>query len=164
MPGAFDPSAFDAAFDGGFTNLIDKLIAKVDKVRQRAADRLGLPAHNMYRVLRTWSGGEIGSGTATDLETLITPTPQIKFSGKDQLFPHGRNDHRTMEATEISLTFTENFLQGEPKAAGQECFYKLVERNGQEADTTYWILNATPEVMRDKICWKISFQNYTVCP
>ncbi len=145
-------------------NLIDRLIPKVDTLRQRAADRFGLPAHNMYRVFRTWSGGELGSGVSSDLVTLITPTPKIKFAGEDRLFPHGREDNRTMSATEISLTYTENFLQGDPKLPGQECFYKLMERNGQGADTTYWILVSTPEVIRDEICWTLHFKNFTVCP
>lgn len=144
-------------------NLIDKLISKVDTVRQKAANKFGLPAHNMYRVMRTWSGGEIGSGTATDVETLITPTPHIEFSGGLRLEHHGLTDKRKMKAKEVSLTFTENFLQGTPKLAGQECFYKLVERNGQAADTTYWIMINTPLVARDEINWELEFMSYTVC-
>lgn len=145
-------------------NLIDKLIGKVDTVRQRAADKFGLPAHNMFRVLRTWDGGAIGYGTPTTVETLITPTPHIEFAGKDRLDPQGLVDARTMTATQVSLTFQENFLQGQTLGAGQECYYKLVERNGQGADTTYWILTAIPEVERNKIGWKLQFRVFTVCP
>lgn len=144
-------------------NLIDKLITKVDTVRQKAADKFGLPAHNMYRVFRTWSGGEIGSGTATDVTTLITPTPKIEFTGGLKLSRHGLEEARRMKASEVSLTFTENFLQGDPKVAGQECFYKLVERNGQAAGTTYWILSNIPTVARDEINWELEFRPYTVC-
>lgn len=145
-------------------NLIDKLISKVDTVRQKAADKFGLPAHNMSRVMRTWSGGEIGSGTPTDVVTLITPTPRITFGGPDlRLERHGLSDQRTMKATEVSLTFTESFLQGLPRLAGQECFYKLVERNGQGAATTYWILSQIPLVARDEINWELEFKHYTVC-
>lgn len=145
-------------------NLIDKLISKVDTVRQKAADKFGLPAHNLYRVMRTWSGGEIKVGTATDVETLITPTPKITFTDPGlELQRHGLEDKRRMKAVEVSLTFTENFLQGDPKVAGQECFYKLVERNGQGADTTYWILHKIPLVARDEINWELEFTPYTVC-
>jgi hypothetical protein len=144
-------------------NLIDKLINKVDSLRQKAADKFGLPAHNLYRVVRTWSGGEIGGGSVTTVETLITPTPQIEFTGGQRLDPHGRVDDRRMVATEISLTYTENFLQGDPKAAGQEVFYKLVERNSQGADTTYWVLANIPLVVRDEIYWKLEFSPYLVC-
>jgi len=144
-------------------NLIDKLIGKVDAVRQKAADKFGLPAHNMIRVVRTWSGGEIGVGTPTDVETTITPTPRIEFSGGLTLLTHGLDDQRKMKAYEVSLTYTENFLQGDPKAPGVEVFYKLVERNGQGADTTYWILSNIPKVARDEINWELEFTHYTVC-
>lgn len=144
-------------------NLIDKLISKVDLVRQKAANKFGLPAHNMYRVFRTWSGGELGSGTPSDVVTLITPTPKIEFTGMDNLSVYGREDERRMKATEVSLTFTENYLQGDPKVAGQECFYKLVERNGQGADTTYWQLDRVPLVVRDQIYWELHFLPYKQC-
>lgn len=144
-------------------NLIDKLTAKVDLLRQKAADKFGLPAHNMYRVIRTWSGSEVHSGTPTDVETLITPTPRIKFSGELELIQIGLEDKRNMKAYEISLTYTENYLQGHPLAANQECFYKLVERNTQGADTTYWIMSNIPLVQRGKLQWVLEFKPYTVC-
>jgi hypothetical protein len=68
-----------------------------------------------------------------------------------------------MKAYEISLTYEENFLQGHPLSAGQECFYKLVERNGQGADTTYWVLSNIPLVDRENIQWVLEFKHYTVC-
>jgi len=145
-------------------NLIDRLITRVDLIRQKSADKFGLPAHNMYRVLRSWSGGQVGDGTPTVTETLLTPTPHVKFGGKDKLLPIGREDDRKMVATEISLTFQEDFFTGGTLPVGQEIFYKLVERNGQGAATTYWILDRTPEVMRDEVCWKLTFTHYTVCP
>lgn len=144
-------------------NLIDKLISKVDTVRQKAADKFGLPAHNMYRVLRTWSGGEISVGNATVIETLITPTPRIEFSGNLEPTPHGLEDKRKMKAYEVSLTFTENFLQAEPRQPGQECFYKLVERNGQGADTTYWVMSNVPLVVREEISWELEFRPFINC-
>lgn len=136
-------------------NLIDKLTTKVDNVRQKAADKFGLPAYNMFRVIRTWSGGELGLGSPVDVETLMTPTPKIVFEGDLRLDPNGLVDARKMTATQISLTFTENFLQGDPKSAGQECFYKLVERNSQSADTTYWTLINVPVAMRNKLGWQL---------
>jgi len=144
-------------------NLIDKLISKVDAVRQKAADKFGLPAHNMYRVLRTWSGLEVGVGTPSDVETLMTPTPHITFSGSLELTKHGLEDKRKMTATEISLTYTENFLQAEPRQPGQQCFYKLLERNGQGADATYWVLSNIPLVVREEIYWELEFIPAVVC-
>lgn len=144
-------------------NLIDRLTSKVDTIRQKAADRFGLPAFDMYRVYRTYSSGIIGDGAFVDVSTVIYPTPKIVFKGQDVLEHGGRFDKRTMTATEISLTYTENWLQGDPKAAGEQCFYKLVERNGQGADTTYWILDRVPEAKREEINWELNFKRFTVC-
>lgn len=145
-------------------NLIDKLITKVDSVRQKAADKFGLPAFNLYRVVRTYSSGTIGEGAHTDSETVVTPTPTIKFSGEDKFERGGRTDGRTMTASEISLTYKQNWFYGEPKSAGQEIFYKLVERNGQGQATTYWQLIAIPLVERNEINWVLTFGPYIVCP
>ncbi len=144
-------------------NLIDKLINKVDTIRQRAADRFGLPSFDLYRVYRVWSGGEVGSGTSTDTETLITPTPHVTITGHQRLDPHGRVDERRMKAKDISLTYTENYLQGDPKAPGEECFYKLVARYAQAEDTTYWILRTIPLAMRGKLGWELEFRPYLIC-
>lgn len=141
-------------------NLIDKLVTKVDTIRQRAADRFGLPRFNLYRVLRTWDGGEVGAGNPTSQVDLITPTPRIELSGKDVLLAPGRDEGRTMKAYEISLTYTESFLKGDPKSAGQECYYRLVERNAQGAKTTTWILIAPPQAIRDEINWELGFGHY----
>lgn len=145
------------------TKLIDKLVSKVDTIRQRAADKFGLPTHNVYRVERTWSGGEIGVGTATDSLVLLTPTPKVVFSGSERLEPHGRVDDRKMVMTEVSLTYTENYLQGEPRAAGVELFYMLVERNFQESDPTTWVVSNIPTVQRGSIDWRLEFKPYRIC-
>lgn len=146
-------------------NLIDKLITKVDSLRQKAADKFGLPAFDMYRVMRTYASGTIGEGAFVDAETLLSPPPMVKFQGGDVLERGGRHDNRTMTAKEVSLSYTEDWLQGEPLAAGQQCFYKLVERNSTTAaDTTYWILSAVPEAERDEINWILRFRRFEICP
>lgn len=144
-------------------NLIDKLINKVDTVRQKAADRFGLPAHNVYRVVRTYTSGVIGDGAFTDQTDLIYPTPMVKFTGGDDFEHGGRFDNRKATITEISLTYQENWLQGDPKTPGQQVYYKLVERNGQGADTTWWTLTSVPEVVRGEVYWKLTLQRVLNC-
>lgn len=145
-------------------NLIDKLIPKVDTLRQKAANKFGLPPFDMVRVVRTYTSGIVGDGSFTDDETELSPPPMIKFAGGDKLERGGKFDSRTMTATEVSLSYAEDWLQGDPKAAGQEVFYKLVERNSTTfAGTTYWVLTAVPEAMRDEICWKLSFRSRLFC-
>lgn len=144
-------------------NLIDKLINKVDTIRQAAANKFGLPAFDMYRVIRTWTSGIIGDGAFTDQIDVMYPTAEVTFKGGDKFEHGGRFDDRTMMVKEISLTYSENYLRGDPKTAGQECFYKMVERNTQGKDTTYWVLNAQPSINRGNINWELSFRRYTVC-
>lgn len=118
----------------------------------------------MYRVVRVYGSGIVGDGSFTDTETLLSPPPMIRFSGGDELERGGRYDHREMTATEVSLSYTENWLQGEPTAAGTQVFYKLVERNSTTAaDTTTWVLSSVPEAQRDEIGWKLKFKRFVIC-
>lgn len=145
-------------------NLIDKLIPKVDLLRQKAADKFGLPPFDMYRVIRTYTSGIIGDGAYTEVETKLSPPPAVKFSGGDRLGHGGRQDERKLTATEVSLSYEENWLQGEPLANGQVCYYKLVERNSTTAaDTTTWMLDGVPEAIRDQLYWKLQFRRFDMC-
>ncbi len=144
-------------------NLIDKLISKVDTVRQKAADKFGLPSFNVYRVLRTWSGGELGNGTASDVVTVLEPTPKVEFTGGYRLDHDGLMDERKAKVTELSLNYLSDFLTGSPRVAGQECIFKFVERNGQGQPDSYWTLTAPPIVNRDEIYWELELSHYVVC-
>jgi hypothetical protein len=145
-------------------NLIDKLIPKVDLLRQKAADKFGLPAFDMYRVIRTYASGTIGEGSFTEASTKLSPPPMVKFTGADQLERGGKRDARKMKATEVSLSYTEAWLQGSTLSAGQICYYKLVDRNSttQQATTT-WVLNAIPDQTRDQIYWELDFNRFDMC-
>lgn len=145
-------------------NLIDKLIPKVDLLRQKAADKFGLPPFDMYRIVRTYASGIIGDGSYTEDSTKLSPPPMINFSGKDELQRGCRNDQRMMKATEVSLSYTENWLQGEPSVAGQITYYKLVDRNSTTAqDPTTWVLDRVPEQARDQIYWELNFRRFDMC-
>jgi hypothetical protein len=150
--------------------LVDRLISKVDRIRQRVnVDKVGVRRYDLVRVIRTWSGGEVGDGSITDSETTLSPAPAITLGREsDRLSGRGRVPVGKMQATEISLTYTEAFLQGTPLGAGQECFYKLVERNvAQAAGTTYWVMENTPEADRceepgGNIQWVANFRQREV--
>ena len=140
-------------------NLIDRLITKVDTIRQRAADRFGLPSYNLYRVIRTYTGDEVGEGSYTDSNALITPTPMVEIKASDMLQGGGRVEVGTMVAKEISLNYTEAYLKGTGLAANQACFYKLTERNSQATATTYWIITSV-RPHREELNWVIDFKRY----
>lgn len=142
------------------SNLVDKLIPKIDGLRQTFADKFGLRAFDLYQIIRIWDGGEVGAGNPSSVVTKITPTPKIKFTGEQKLETPGREEDRRVEARNTSLTYTESQLTGDPKVPGTEVFYKLVERNGQAETVTYWILASVPEVERGKIGWHLKFRHY----
>lgn len=131
-------------------SLVDRLISKVDRIRQRVnVDKVGVRRFSLYRVVRTWSGGEVGDGTATISAVEITPAPAIVFNkARDSLNGRGRVEVGTMEASEVSLTYSESYLFP-TLTAGQELYYRLVERNAAQATgTSYWILTSKPEADR----------------
>lgn len=150
-------------------NLVDRLITKVDKIRDRVnVNKVGVRRYRLFRVIRSWDGLEVGAGNATLQVDEILPVPAIQLGGEpDRLFGRGRQQDDSMRASEVSLSYTENFLEGQPLTAGQECYYKLIELNAAQAsDTTYWIMLRRPEADRcettsGNIQWKMIFSQYT---
>jgi len=57
-------------------SLVEDLRPVVDAGRQLAQD-LGLRGRSVTVRVRTWSGGRIGSGTASDVDTLLVPAPKV---------------------------------------------------------------------------------------
>jgi hypothetical protein len=143
---------------------MDRLISKVDTIRQRVnVDKVGVRRFRLYRVIRTWSGGEVGDGTASLSVTEITPAPAITLGkSRDAMNGRGRVEVGSMVASEISLSYTEADLQP-TLTSGQELYYRMVEMNDHGAHTTYWHLMATPEADRcetpsGNLQWILSFQ------
>lgn len=147
-------------------NVVDKLIAKVDQIRQRVnVSKVGVRRYKLSRVIRTWNAGEVGDGFPTDVVSELTPAPAITLGKEnDRLGGRGRISVGSMQATEVSLTYTQSFLQGYPLTTGQECFYKLEELNSSQGATiTYWTLVNTPEADRceepgGNIQWILNFR------
>jgi hypothetical protein len=133
--------------------LIDRLVSKIDLIRQRVnVDKVGVRRYQLFRVLRTWSDGEVGGGIYIADTQEITPAPAITLGqSKDQMSGRGRVESWTMTATNISLRYSEGFLYPLPLAKGQELYYKLVEMNStQAARPSYWIVSCRPEADRDE--------------
>ncbi len=142
-------------------NLIDGLIGVVDSLRGSLYPSIGNRSYRLYRIIRTWSGAEVGRGTVTSTELEITPLPEIDFmSRRDDLSPGGRIERGRMSAKEVSLTFTEEALRGYPLAAGQECFYRLDSIQTQAEATSYWVIDGPPIAQRDNFQWVITFKRY----
>lgn len=145
-------------------SLIDRLISKVDNIRQKVnVEKVGVRRFQLYRVVRTWSGGEVGDGTATIAATEITPAPAITLGkSRDSLSGRGRVERGSMVASQVSLSYSESDLYP-ALTAGQELYYRLVEMNAEQgASTSYWTLESAPEADRCEtpggdLQWTINF-------
>lgn len=80
-------------------------------------------------ITRTWDGGEVGLGTATDVTVTLDPRPKVTGDS-----PRARGDEggkvargdRYIEG--VSLTYTEADLLDEGLAAGVERYYLLNDK------------------------------------
>jgi hypothetical protein len=130
--------------------LIDRLVSKIDRIRQRVnVDKVGVRRYRLFRVIRTWDGGEVGDGLFYLNTEEITPAPEVTLGkSRDRLVGAGRVDAGTMTATEVSLTYSESYLFP-TLSSGQECYYRLTEMNPPQGyATTYWHLDTKPEADR----------------
>jgi len=145
------------------TNLVDRLVPMVDRLRSSLYPAMGVRQYAVYLVRRRWSGARRGEGTITVLSRVeLTPAPRVDFGGlRTQLEPHGFLEDGSVRLTEVSLTYTEAELTGRPLAANEEFFYKLVDAHGQASKTRYFTPTDAPlEVDREKdIGWKVSLKD-----
>jgi hypothetical protein len=143
-------------------SLIDSLIPVVDSLRSSLYPSVGVRPYKLTRILRTWSGGQVGAGSVTvNSTTRLDPDPEIVFENRrDDLSPAGRIERGKMTAKEISLTYTDEFLRGGALAAGQECYYVLESIQTQAQPTSYWIVDGPPDAKRDECMWVVTFKRY----
>jgi hypothetical protein len=59
------------------TTVRDRVLAKIDKGRQ-VVDALGLRRFSVAIRRRTWSGGALGLGTATNVDVVLSPKPRCR--------------------------------------------------------------------------------------
>jgi hypothetical protein len=108
--------------------LIDDLIPVVDETRELIAD-LGLRRYSVALRLRTWDGGALGRGTATDVDTDVEPTPRVRPPSPHRIATSGGavlDGDRVVDR--ISATYDEDDLTGGALAAGEE-FSWLIDGN-----------------------------------
>lgn len=108
--------------------LRDDLIGVVDEVRGDVIDtEAGLRLFAVKTRTRTWSGGEVGRGTAIDVETPLTPKPRVRAPAPHHvLAAPGRYEDGDRIVDRISATYTEAELDGGTLTTAKE-FYWLID-------------------------------------
>lgn len=149
------------------TTLIGRLIPKVNAIRTRLYAKTGVREFRVFRVIRTWSGGEVGRGVAELVELELTPSPDVVFDksvtrGRQDRLERGRVEEGFCELREVSLSLVESDLTAQPLVAGQECYYRIVEANEHGASPSYWVLEGTPIADRDNFQWILRLRRYEV--
>lgn len=136
--------------------LVDGLLGTVDELRDLGRT-FGIRAYRLYRVVRTWDGGAVGEGEATDELIEILPRPKVEpftESLANKLEPCGLMEAGVVKVTELSLTYTFPELAGTGLAAGVEQLLLLREGYGQEQPDRYATLDRPPFPDREEeISW-----------
>jgi hypothetical protein len=102
--------------------LRDDLIPVVDEMRE-LVDDLGLRRNTVETRLRTWSGGELGLGTPTDVDTELDPKPKVAEPSPWLLESSGgKYESGDLIVSRISATYDEDDLTGGTLAAAAEWF------------------------------------------
>lgn len=100
--------------------LRDDLIPVVDEVRRTVIDQaVGLRLHAVSVRRRAWSGGELGRGTAANVDTVLDPVPKVNQpEPRLKAAEPGKYEEGDVVVDRISLTYTpEQLGQGAPGSA-----------------------------------------------
>ncbi len=133
--------------------LVDSLVADViDGLRDELHPEFGVRAYRVYRVIRTWSGAEPGDGSFTDEAAELRPQPRVMFwdGFRFKESPSGVEDVGAVRLTEVSLSYAEADLTGQPLTAAQEIYIAIGDGNGQGSTLTLFAHSQPPYVDREK--------------
>lgn len=145
------PLTGTATLDQGV--LVDSLVPGViDALRDSLNPQFGIRAYRTYRVIRTWTGAEPGSGSYTDDAGELRPQPRVwvwdgfKFNQE----PIGLQSVGRVRLTEVSLTYAEPDLTGQPLTNNQELLIAIGDANGQGSSTNLFTHVQPPYIDREK--------------
>lgn len=105
--------------------LRDDLIPVVDDARQ-LIDDMGLRRFVVVVRKRTWSGGQLGLGTATNVDLTLAPKPKVGDVPERLVFAEpGKFEAGDRFVRRISATYTRAQLDGGTLAANEELVWML---------------------------------------
>lgn len=105
--------------------LRDDLIPVIDDARQ-LIDDFGLRRFTVVVRKRTWSGGQLGLGTATNVDLTLSPKPKVGDVPENLAFGEpGKYETGDRLVRKISASYTRAQLDGGTLAAGEELVWML---------------------------------------
>jgi hypothetical protein len=141
-------------------NLIDSdLLDCLDEIRGEINPEIGLRQYRVYSVLRSWSGGERGAGTFTEVETELTPQPLVESfvdSMGGKLMSAGLDEAGLVRLREVSLTYTAAEIKGGTLEPHEQWLIRLKDAYGQGEPTRDFVVKGLyPDRLKD-IGWVVS--------
>lgn len=131
--------------------LVDSLVGDViDELRDDLHTQFGVRAYRVYRVIRTWTGPAVGEGTFTDEAHELRPQPLVTVWDGLRFVQAvcGIEEMGEIKLTEISLSYTEAQLLGQPLASNQELVIALGDAHGQGSSWHYFRYARPPYIDR----------------
>jgi len=105
--------------------LRDDLIPTVDEARG-LVDELGFRMHAVVVRKTTWSGGEVGKGTASHVDVTLSPKPKVASPPPHHVFAApGKYQDGDLTVSRISALYTESQLTGGTLTVGQEVVWLI---------------------------------------
>jgi len=135
--------------------LVDSLVVDViDSLRDELHTEFGVRAYRAYTVHETWSGGVVGKGSVSSVETEITSQPVIDIwdGYRYELATCGIDQLGEIRLREVSLSYIEAELIGVRASMGknQRFFWRIKEAHGQANRTKTFNVGKPPFVDREK--------------
>ncbi len=137
--------------------LVDSLIADViDGLREDLHPQFGVRAYRVYRVIRTWNGQVVGEGQYTDDAAELRPQPlvwswdSLANALRYKQAACGLSELGELKLTEVSLTYTEAQLTGQPLRDNQELLIAIGDAHGQGSTVRMYTHAKPPYVDRIK--------------
>lgn len=105
----------------------DDLVPVVDSARQVIAD-MGLRRHEVIVQRRIWSGAQLGLGTVTTQELILTPTPKVSDVPERLLhISPGKYEVGDRLVRKISVNYCREELDGGELPANVELVWRVAE-------------------------------------
>jgi hypothetical protein len=147
--------------------LSQSLVTAVDGVRD-IATQLGVRPYEVKRVRTSWSGGEIGLGQETEIDSeLILPTPLLENIStlEEMVQAVGTDEHGSIRVKEISGRFEEDWFLGRdalgnPAPPNMSVFFEVEFRrlDGRPGRRRRFVLENLPVWVADDVMWQMELR------